>query len=418
MRIQNRWFQLSAAVIAMVMIANLQYSWTLFVEPLRQSTGWKLSDIQWAFTLFVVFPTLIQPLQGWLIDRMGPRLFFSIAGVLCGIGWSTLGYATTLPMFYALYVLAGLGAGLVLGGSIGMTLKWFTTRRGLACGIVSAGFGGGAALFIPLIAYLIRELGYRSAFLSTGVFQAVVLLIVAQFLRHPPVEPVPVETGSTLAGRNSLGRHHFTTGEMLRTPQFYVLYLAFVAMATGGFLVTANIGPMAHTWGIGPAALALAISLNALANGASRILWGWVSDRTGRELTAGVAFALHAASLLLLLTVGRWSGALFVITLILTFLTWGEVFSLFPSILGDYFGARHATANYGVLYSAKGVAAIIGGGLAAGLYEQFGSWSACFYGSASLALLASVLAFGLRPAAAPQGSGRQAIVIVGHTASV
>jgi len=404
MRIHNRWFQLSAAVIAMVMIANLQYSWTLFVEPLRQSTGWKLSGIQWAFTLFVVFPTMLQPLQGWLIDRMGPRLFFSIAGVLCGIGWSTLGYVSTLPRFYALYVLAGIGAGLVYGGAMGMTLKWFSTRRGLACGIVSAGFGGGTALFIPLIAYLIRELGYRSAFLSTGVFQALVLLIIAQFLRHPPVEAVPIETGSTLAGRKSLGRHHFTTGEMLRTPQFYVLYLAFVAMTTGGLLVTANVGPMAHTWGIGPAALALATSLNALANGASRMLWGWVSDRIRRELTAGVAFALHAASLLLVLTVGRWSGALFAITLTLAFLTWGEVFSLFPAILGDYFGARHATSNYGVLYSAKGVAAIIGGGLAALLYEQFGSWSACFYGSAALALLASVLAFGLRPAAAAQGA--------------
>jgi OFA family oxalate/formate antiporter-like MFS transporter len=404
MRIDNRWFQLSAAAIAMVMIANLQYSWTLFVEPLRQSTGWKLSDIQWAFTLFIVFPTLLQPLQGWLIDRMGPRLFFSIAGVLCGIGWSTLGYVSTLPMFYALYVLAGIGAGLVAGGAIGMMLKWFTTRRGLACGIVSAGFGGGTALFIPLIAYLIRELGYRSAFLSTGVFQALVLLIVAQFLRHPPVEPAPVQTTSTLAGRKSLGRHHFTTGEMLRTPQFYVLYLAFAAMATGGLLVTANVGPMAHAWGIGPGVLALATSLTALANGASRILWGWVSDRTGRELTASIAFALQAASLLLVLTVGRWSGTLFVITLILTFLTWGEVFSLFPSILGDYFGTRHATANYGVLYSAKGVAAIIGGGLAALLYEQFGSWSACFYVSAALALLAAVLAFSLRSVAARQGT--------------
>ena len=187
---------------------------------------------------------------------------------------------------------------------------------------------------------------------------------------------------------------------MLQTPQFYVLYVAFVMMATGGLLVTANAGPIARSWGIAAGALALATQLNALANGASRVFWGWVSDRTGRELAMGIAFSLQVVCLLLVATLGRRSGTLFAITLVLTFFTWGEVFSLFPSILGDYFGTRHATSNYGVLYSAKGVASIIGGGLAALLYERFGTWSAELYGSAALALVAALLAFGLRASAA------------------
>jgi OFA family oxalate/formate antiporter-like MFS transporter len=394
--INNRWFQLCASLIAMIMIANLQYSWTLFVEPMRTATKWKLSDIQWAFTLFILFQTWVQPAQGFLIDRLGPRLFTTVAGVLCGIGWTGLGLVTTLPMVYTLYVIAGIGAALIYGGSMGSALKWFTKDRGFAAGVIAAGFGGGTALFIPIIASIIRTRGYEAAFIYTGIFQAVLILIVAQFLRHPKAEPAAAKP----AGGSVIGQHHFTPGEMLRTPQFYVLYASFVMMATGGLLVTANAGSMAKSWGIPATALAAATSLNALANGGSRIFWGWMSDRTGRELAMGIAFLLQAVCLVLVLTVGQWSGTLFTITLVLTFFTWGEIFSLFPSIVGDYYGTKCATANYGLMYSAKGVASIIGGGLAALLFERFGTWTACFYGSAVLAVLAAGLIFGLRGTAA------------------
>ena len=148
--VKNRWAQLAASLVAMIMIANLQYAWTLFVEPIRQATGWKLSDIQWGFTLFIVFETWVMPLEGWLIDRMGPRIFTTIAGVLCGFGWSGLAYATTRWQLYAFYAIAGIGAAFVYSGSIASALKWFPDRRGLAAGIIAGGFGSGAALFIPV----------------------------------------------------------------------------------------------------------------------------------------------------------------------------------------------------------------------------------------------------------------------------
>jgi OFA family oxalate/formate antiporter-like MFS transporter len=406
MTVNNRWFQLCASLVAMIMIANLQYAWTLFVRPIQQANGWALSDVQWAFTLFILCQTWVQPLEGWLIDRMGQRLFISLAGVLCGAGWAGLGFVTTLPMFYALYAIAGIGAALVYSGSMGSALKWFRERRGLGSGIMAAGFGGGTALFIPVISSLIREQGYQAAFIWTGAFQGVVILIVAQFLRHPRLDPAAAPVPSAKGPR--LGAHHFTTGEMLRTRQFYVLYLMFVMMATGGLLVTAQAGPMAQSWGMTLSALTLAASLSPIANGASRIFWGSVSDRLGREKTMVVAFGLQAICLVLVLTLGRRSGDWFAITLVLTYFTWGEIFSLFPSTLADYFGTKHATSNYSVLYTAKGVASIVAGGLAAALFERFGSWAACFYGSAVLALMAAALTFSLRASHAspsPSASG-------------
>jgi OFA family oxalate/formate antiporter-like MFS transporter len=321
-------------------------------------------------------------------------VFTTLAGVLCGIGWTGLGFVTTLPALYTLYVLAGIGAALVYGGCMGSALKWFTKERGFAAGLTAAGFGGGTALFIPFIASMIKGSGYQSAFIYTGIFQGIVILIVAQFLRHPPAQPVAPKKSTAVS--SAVGQHQFAPSEMLRTPQFYVLYASFLMMATGGLLVTANAGPIAKAWGIPTAALAAATSLNALANGGSRIFWGWTSDRIGREVAMMIAFLLQAVSLVLVLTIGRLSGTLFTITLILTFFTWGEVFSLFPSVVGDYYGQKNATANYGLMYSAKGVASIIGPYLGALLFERFGTWTAGFYGCAVLALAAAGLIYSLR----------------------
>ena len=391
------WFQLGASLVAMIMIANLQYAWTLFVVPLRNDHGWQLADIQWAFTLFVLFQTWVQPLDGWLIDRLGPRRFITLAGVLSGAGWAALAYVSSIPQLYLFYATAGIGAALVYSGCIGSALKWFSDRRGLASGIIAAGFGGGTALFVPIIRYLIDNYGYRSAFLWTGILQGVVIVIVAQFLCHPTGGVAPASAAAaTRPSKNRRNTYHFTTGEMLRTPHFYLLYVMFVMMSTGGLLVTAQAGPMAQSFGLPLAALTAALTLSPIANGTSRIFWGWVSDQIGREQTMALAFFLNAACLFLVVTFGRTSGLWFTVTLALTFFTWGEIFSLFPSTCGDWFGSRHATSNYAFLYTAKGVASILGGGVAAALYQQFGSWSAAFYGSAVLALLAGMMAVGLR----------------------
>jgi OFA family oxalate/formate antiporter-like MFS transporter len=399
---KNRWLQLVGSVVAMVMIANLQYAWTLFVQPIRDAQGWRLVDIQGAFTLFLVCETWIMPVEGWLIDSMGPRIFLTIASVLCGVGWTALGFVHVLWQFYLLYAMAGVGAAFVYSGSIATALKWFPDKRGLASGLIAAGFGSGSAIFIPLIATVIERENYRAAFLYSGVFQGVVILLAAQILRNPgPDFHASKAAAKAVSPRVRRNKQQFSSAQMLRTPHFYALFAMFVMMSTGGLMLTAEAGPLAKEWGITAAALTAALALTRVANGVSRIFWGWVSDRLGRENTMTIGFMLQALCLLSVLYLGRLSGALFGLTLVLVYFTWGEVFSVFPPTIGDYFGPANAASNYSFLYCGKGVASLVGVGLAALLHEQFGSWSAAFYGSAALAFISGLISIAMRRAPLP-----------------
>ncbi len=395
----NRWYRLAAAVIAMMMIANLQYAWTLFVDPLRASTHWKLSDVQWAFTLFIAFETWAMPCSGWLIDRLGPRLFLSIAGVLCGAGWAMLGHASTLTELYVYYSIAGFGAALVYCGSTGIGLKWFADRRGLAAGLISAGFGSGSALFVGPIAHILKVQDYRAAFLYTGIAQGLIIIIAGQFLKNPEKPTAPIATS-----RVQVRRHHedFNSLEMLKTPNYYLMFIMALMMGIGGLMVTAQVGPMSKTLKLSAAVLTLSLTINPLANGGGRLFWGSVSDLIGREKTMFTAFLLHSIMLLSVVTIGKSSATMFIVTIALVFFTWGPVYSLFPSACADFFGAKHASSNYSFIYAAKGAASIVGGGFAAQLFEKTHSWDYGFYACAVLAFISALLAIVLRKMALPE----------------
>jgi OFA family oxalate/formate antiporter-like MFS transporter len=397
---KSRWIQLAASVVAMMMIANLQYSWTLFVNPMRAEMHWKLTQVQWAFTLFIAFETWVMPFTGWLIDLIGPRAFISLGGLLCGIGWAGMSRAASLTEIYILYSLAGFGAALVYCGSMGTALKWFPDKRGLAAGAIAAGFGSGAAIFVPFIAGLVNRGDYRSAFLYTGIGQGLVIIFAAQFLRSPGpgvLLPAPKAVVKTRAV-------NFNSAEMLRTPHFYMMFSMALMMGIGGLMATAQVAPMARTLGMSAATLTLALTINPLANGGARLFWGWVSDSAGRENTMVIAFLLQAVALWGVVMVGGKSPAMFILSLALVYFTWGEVYSLFPSASADYFGSRFASSNYSFIYAAKGAASIVGGGLAATLFEKTGSWDYGFYACAVLALIAASLAFVLRQMHAPEKS--------------
>jgi len=390
----------------MILIGNLQYAWTLFVKPISAATGWKLSEVQWGFTFFIALGTWAMPLSGILIDRIGPRVFIALSGVLCGVGWGLMGYASNLTEFYVLYSIAGFGVAFVYCGAVSIALKWFPDKRGLAAGLITAGYGSGAALFNPLFAYLIAEVGYKATFLQTGIAQGVLIAIGGLLLQNPPKGAVP----AAAPAKPKVRRHNeeFTSVEMLKSPQFYVLYIMMLMIGIGGLMATAQVAPVASNFGVGATALTIALSLNPLANGGGRIFWGWVSDHMGREKTMFVAFSLQAAFLVSVATLGRLSQVWFVASMALVFFTWGELYVLFPAVLADMFGARHSATNYSILYSTKGVASIIAGGLAAQLFEKTGTWNVAFYGSAALALCAALSAIGLRMMPLPKKHADQA----------
>ncbi len=367
---KNRWLQLVGSVVAMIMIANLQYAWTLFVQPMRDSRGWSLLDIQAAFNIFLICETWIMPVEGWLIDSMGPRIFLSIAAVLCAVGWTALGYVTSLWQLYVFYGIAGVGAAFVYSGSIAAALKWFPDKRGLASGLIAAGFGSGSAIFIPIIASIIHKQNFQTAFLYSGLFQGVVILFVAQFLRNPGLDfqasKAAAKPGEfSESGGQSADQSSRAARCSVHGISTHCLAM-FVMMSTGGLMLTAEAGPLAKEWNITAAALTAALAATRVANGASRVFWGWASDKLGREMTFAIGFLLQSAALLSVLFVGRQSGFLFGVTLTLVYFTWGEVFSVFPPYSWRLFLAQRMRRRItACMYCGKGVASLIGVGLAA-----------------------------------------------------
>jgi MFS transporter, OFA family, oxalate/formate antiporter len=406
----NRWVRLWSAFVGMVMIGNLQYAWTLFAQPMVKAHAqqhWQLSDVQWGFGLFIAAGTWTMPFLARFIDQAGPRALMALSGMLCAFGWGSLGHVHSLTSFYFLYALAGVGVACVYACGVAIAVKWFPDRRGIASGIITAGYGMGAAAFNPLFNHLIRVIGYSDTFLWTGISHGVLILLSGLVLVNPPAN----YRVAAAAVKPKVRRHDldFTYTEMLRTPQFYFLFLAMMSVGIGGLMVTAQLKPVATNFKVADVALTVALILTPLANGSSRLLWGWVSDYLGRERTMFTAFVLQAIFLVAATTLGRTGDAIFVVLMVLVFLTWGELYVLFPAVLADLYGSKNSALNYSFLYSAKGFASLLGGGLAATLFEKTGTWNYAFFGSAALALLSALMALYVRRIPLPQKSLRQAL---------
>jgi OFA family oxalate/formate antiporter-like MFS transporter len=399
---RTRWGQLVFGIICMVMIANLQYGWTLFVGPIDQQYHWGRASIQVAFTIFVLTETWLVPVEGYLIDKFGPRIMISLSGALVAIAWVINSMADSLFLLYLGAAIGGIGAGVIYGGSVGNALKWFPDRRGLAAGLTAAGFGAGSALTVIPIANMIQTSGYQAAFLWFGLGQGIVVVIVALFLRAPQ----PGEVAVPAAPAVQQSRRDFTPGEVLKTAPFWVMYAMFVMVGAGGLMAIAQLAPIANDFkianipvsllGLTLPALTFALTIDRVLNGICRPFFGWVSDQIGRENTMFIAFLAEGIGIFALLYFAG-NPVLFVILSGVVFFAWGEIYSLFPATCTDIYGRTFATTNYGMLYTAKGTASLLVP-LANVLTTATGSWHAVFYLAAIANIVAAVMALAvLRP---------------------
>jgi OFA family oxalate/formate antiporter-like MFS transporter len=401
-RFASPWVQLVFGVICMAMIANMQYGWTLFVNPIDDKYHWGRTAIQVAFTIFVVTETWLVPIEGYLVDKYGPRPVVVGGGLLCAIAWAMNSMASSLPMLYVAAAIGGLGAGAVYGTCVGNALKWFPNRRGLAAGITAAGFGAGSALTVVPIANMIKTSGYEAAFLWFGLGQGLVVFILGMAL-YPPSAKILSEVKSTL---KAAATYNASPREVLKSPIFWVMYAMFVMMAAGGLMATAQLGPIAKDFGLHEApisilgltlpALTFALTIDRVLNGLTRPFFGWISDHIGRERTMFFAFGVEAIGILLLSKYGHHPVA-FVILTGVVFFAWGEIYSLFPATCGDTFGPKFAATNAGLLYTAKGTAALLVP-FSSVITAATGSWHAVFMVASGMAALTAIMAmFVLKP---------------------
>lgn len=398
-----RWMQLTIGVICMVMIANLQYGWTFFVPDIQKKFGWDRAAIQWAFTLFVLFETWLVPIEGWFVDKYGPRVVVMFGGVLCGIGWVMNSYAGSLSAFYLAQIIAGIGAGAVYGTCVGNALKWFPDKRGLAAGITAAGFGAGSALTVAPIQSMIATSGFQAAFFNFGIGQGIIIFVLAFLLLAPKPGQVP----EVVANANIIqSRRNYGPVEVAKQPIFWLMYFMFVIVGAGGLMVTANLKPIAADlkidnipvtlMGVTMTAITFAATIDRVLNGLTRPFFGWISDNIGRENTMFIAFAMEGIGIYMLYLWGH-DPLWFVLLSGFVFFAWGEIYSLFPSTCTDTFGSKFAATNAGLLYTAKGTAALLVP-FANYMQQGSGNWDTVFLIAAGANILASLLAiFVLKP---------------------
>ncbi|HBK09409.1 MAG TPA: oxalate/formate MFS antiporter [Acetobacteraceae bacterium] len=383
----TRWTQLALGLVCMMSISSPQYVWTLFTKPLGAELGASPAALQVTFSLLIVLQTFFSPFQGWLVDRFGPKLLIGVGGALSGLSWVLASFATSLTGLYLTYgLIGGLGTGIVYVGVVGQMVGWFPDRRGFAAGIVAAGYGMGAILTTFPITASMAMLGYRQTLLQYGAAFAVIGLFAALGLKPAPTTAATKAEGAGVS-----------TGTMLRSPIFWLMFVMMTLMSTSGLMVTSQMAAFAGEFGItkavvwGLAALPLALTIDRFTNGLTRPFFGWVSDQIGRENTMFLAFALEGIAMALWLAT-RTDPMLFVLLSGVVFFGWGEIFSLFPSTLTDTFGTKNATRNYGCLYMAQGIGAIFGGPMASLLHEATGTWTTVFGVAITADLLTAALA--------------------------
>ncbi|MFC6753997.1 OFA family MFS transporter [Halorubrum tibetense] len=435
----SRWWQIAAAATMMALVSPYQYVWSSLEGPLAADLDASLSALGFVFTAYVVAMALIQFPAGWWRDRYGPRAVTLVAGVLAGGGYVALAFATELWHVYAAYTVGAVGVGMVYTVAVNTAVKWFPDRRGLTTGIGTMAFAAGSAAFVPFIRYMVAGDALATGLVASGVLIAVGIVVGAVVLADPPRgwERQGDESGDTDAetttdtgepgdgdefdggdgaddefdggdGTNSAdgtpasdvgidGKRQYTWREVVRTWQFWVMYFMFFAVSAAGLMITARTVLYAEESGLTAGTATIAATLLPVGSAGGRLIVGGLSDRFDRERITAVSFLLCGlATLAIVGFAGIGSGIGYVLTVAVAVFFWSSQFSLFPSLVGDYYGSRHSSANYSLVYSGKMWGGVFGGGVVGWLVGVIG-WDATFVFGGALALAAGIAGFLLRP---------------------
>ena len=413
----SRWWQVAAAAVMMGLVSPYQYVWSSIEQPLASGLGVPLPALGLVFTLFVVFQAGSQFPVGWWRDRYGPRRLTLLAGVLAGGGYVGIAYATEVWQLYVLYSLGAVGVGIVYTVAVNTAIKWFPDRRGLTTGVGTMAFAGGSALFVPYVRANATTGGYADVLTNMGLLILVGILVGALVLRDPPTgwleddgaladEPTGEEASeaSTDGGLAASSRKQFEWREVLRTWQFWLMYAMFIAVSGAGLMLTAKVVLFAENLNLTAGIATASATVLPIAGGVGRLIMGDVSDRVDREKAMAASFALCGVGLLLVVWFAQQGASLlFLGAVVLATFFWSPQYTLFPAVVGDYYGSMHSSANYALLYSGKMWGGVFGGAVAGLLVTALG-WTTTFQIGGVLALLAGVSALFLHAPAEASAS--------------
>jgi MFS transporter, OFA family, oxalate/formate antiporter len=361
------------------------YAWSVFVPPLEAEFGWSRGDTSWVYTIAVVCFALTFVIAGRTQDRMGPRICAFLGGLLVSAGFFIASFTSSLLAFYVFFgVIVGIGNGFGYAAPIPVGSKWFPDKRGLVVGILVGGYGAGQAIFGTVSRYwLIPSLGWRTSFQVLAVTFFVMTMIGTALLRNPP----PGYSTTATARRTVVGAADFTTREMLATPTFYFLWIAFCLGTTAGQMTISQLVPFATSAGLGATVATLSLVVSSIGNAGGRIVSGAVSDVLGRLPTLKVMGLLSAVAMPLLFLF-RSDIVLFYALVAVVYWCYGTQLSLFATTTADFYGTRNLGLNYGLMFTAWGAAGIVGPLLAGRTFDQFGDYRYAFFAAGLFAVVA------------------------------
>ncbi len=399
----SRWWRVVGGLSMNLALGSL-YAWSVFVAPLEKQFGWKRAETSNVFTIAVVVFALAFILAGRLQDKLGPFRISIIGGLLVSIGFFLSAYTTSLNYLYICFgVLGGIGNGFGYATPIPVMAKWFPDRRGLAVGLAVAGYGGGSAIFGPLANLnLIPNYGWQATFKILGVIFLVMTMIGAFLLKNPPAGYKPAGWTPAPAAKAAATTYEFRPGETLGTPAFYFMWIAYALGTSAGLMVISQLVPFAKSQGIPSAALAtMGLFVGAIGNASGRILSGWMSDAIGRLNVLRLMIAISAIAMPILYKVGG-SVALLYVMVFIVYWCYGTQLSVNASTTSDFWGTKNAGINYGLLFTAWGVAGIIGPRIGGKFFDKYHNYEYAFYAAAGLAVIALLCELAARRPQVPE----------------